>query len=140
MQQKTVILGVLGVDAHVVGNKIMEYALQKEGFKVVNLGVFVTQEEFIKAAIETNADAILVGTLCGHGELDCMGFRDSCIEAGKGDIHLVVGGNLVVGKQDWEEVEQKFKQMDFNRVYPPGISPKVVAEDLKTDLGIKDHE
>jgi methylaspartate mutase sigma subunit len=140
MEQKTVILGVLGVDAHVVGNKIMEYALQKEGFKVVNLGVFVTQEEFIKAAIETNADAILVGTLCGHGELDCMGFRDSCIEAGKGDIHLVVGGNLVVGKQDWEEVEQKFKQMAFNRVYPPGISPKVVAEDLKLDLGIKDHE
>ena len=140
MEQKTVILGVLGVDAHVVGNKIMEYALQKEGFKVVNLGVFVTQEEFIKAAIETNAEAILVGTLCGHGELDCMGFRDSCIEAGKGDIHLVVGGNLVVGKQDWEEVEQKFKQMDFNRVYPPGISPKVVADDLKMDLGIKDHE
>jgi arylsulfatase A len=29
MEQKTVILGVLGVDAHVVGNKIMEYALQK---------------------------------------------------------------------------------------------------------------
>ena len=94
MEQKTVILGVLGVDAHVVGNKIMEYALRKEGFKVVNLGVFVTQEEFIKAAIETNADAILVGTLCGHGELDCRGFRESCVEAGKGDIHLVVGGNV----------------------------------------------
>jgi methylaspartate mutase sigma subunit len=140
MEQKTVILGVLGVDAHVVGNKIMEYALQKEGFKVVNLGVFVTQEEFIKAAIETNADAILVGTLCGHGELDCRGFRESCIEAGKGDIHLVVGGNLVVGKQDWEEVEQKFKQMAFNRVYPPGISPKVVADDLKIDLGIRGNE
>jgi methylaspartate mutase sigma subunit len=45
-----------------------------------------------------------------------------------------------VGKQDWGEVEQKFKEMDFNRVYPPGVSPKVVAEDLKTDLGIKDHE
>jgi methylaspartate mutase sigma subunit len=140
MEEKIVILGVVGVDAHVVGNKIMEYALREEGFKVVNIGVFVTQKEFIKAAIETNADAILVGTLCGHGELDCSGFRESCIEAGKGDIHLVVGGNLVVGKQDWGEVEQRFKQMGFNRVYPPGISPKVVAEDLKSDLGIGDHE
>jgi methylaspartate mutase sigma subunit len=118
----------------------MEYALHKEGFKVVNLGVFVTQEEFIKAAVETNADAILVGTLCGHGELDCRGFRENCIEAGKGDIHLVVGGNLVVGRQDWGEEEQRFKEMAFNRVYPPGISPKVVAEDLRTDLGIEDHE
>lgn len=137
MKAKTVILGVLGVDAHVVGNKLMEYALRKEGFKVVNLGPFASQEDFLKAAIETAADAILVGSMCGHGELDCRGFRENCIEAGKGDIHLVVGGNLVVGKQDWEEVEQRFKQMGFNRAYPPGISPKVVIEDLKDDLGVK---
>ena len=140
MKQKTIILGVLGVDAHVVGNKILEYALRKEGFKVANLGTFVTQEDFIKAAVETNADAILVGSLCGHGELDCRGFRENCIEAGKGDIHLVVGGNLVVGKQSWEGVEQRFKVMGFNRVYPPGISPKAVIEDLKQDLGTQDHE
>ena len=137
MEQKTVILAVLGVDAHVVGNKIMEYALRNEGFRVVNLGVFVTQEEIIKAALETDADAILVGSLCGHAELDCRGFRENCIEAGKGDIHLVIGGNLVVGKQDWKGVEEKFRQMGFNRAYPPGISPKIVTEDLKKDLGVE---
>jgi methylaspartate mutase sigma subunit len=114
--------------------------LRKEGFKVVNLGTFVTQEDFIKAAVETNADAILVGSLCGHGELDCRGFRENCIEAGKPDIHLVVGGNLVVGKQGWEGVRKRFKEMGFNRAYPPGISPKVVMEDLKEDLGIEEHE
>lgn len=139
MKGKTVILGVLGVDAHVVGNKIMEYALRNEGFKVVNLGTFNTQEDFIKAAVETNADAILVGSLCGHGELDCRGFRENCIEAGKRNIHLVVGGNLVVGKHHWAEVEQRFKQMGFDRAYPPGISPKVVMEDLKKDLSEKDR-
>ena len=48
MEKKAVILGVLGVDAHVVGNKLMEYALGKEGFKVVNLGTFVSQEDFIR--------------------------------------------------------------------------------------------
>jgi len=139
MKGKTVILGVLGVDAHVVGNKIMEYALQNEGFNVVNLGTFNTQEDFIKAAVETNADAILVGSLCGHGELDCRGFRENCIEAGKGNIHLVVGGNLVVGKHHWEEVEQRFKQMGFDRAYPPGISPKGVMKDPQNDLSKKDH-
>ncbi len=140
MEQKTVVLGVLGVDAHVVGNKIMEYSLRQEGFNVVNLGIFVTQEEFIKAAIETNADAILVGSLCGHGELDCKGFREKCVEAGKGDIHLVAGGRLVVGRQDWKGVEERFLKMGFNRVYPPDTSPKVVMEDLNKDLGIKDNE
>ena len=139
MKVKTVILGVLGVDAHVVGNKIMEYALRNEGFKVVNLGTFNTQDDFIKAAVETNADAILVGSLCGHGELDCRGFRENCIEAGKGNIHLVVGGNLVVGKHHWEEVEQRFKQMGFDRAYPPGISPKAVMDDLKKDLEGKER-
>ena len=140
MEQKTIVLGVLGVDAHVVGNKIMEYSLRQEGFNVVNLGIFVTQEEFIKAAIETNADAILVGSLCGHGELDCRGFREKCIEAGKGAIHLVAGGRLVVGRQDWVGVEERFLKMGFNRVYPPDTSPKVVMEDLKKDLGMKDDE
>lgn len=136
--QKTLIMGVIGVDAHVVGNKLMENVLRQAGFKVVNLGTFVTQQDFIKAAIETNADAILVGSLCGHGELECQGFRDACIEAGRGDIHLLVGGNLVVGKHDFEVVDKRFQKMGFDKVYPPGVSPYVVIEDLKKDLGIPD--
>lgn len=134
--QQTVILGVIGVDAHVVGNKIIAQALRDAGFNVVNIGTFVSQEDFIKASIETNAAAIMIGSLCGHGELDCQGFREKCIEAGKGNIHLVVGGNLVVGKQEWESVHARFLKMGFNRVYPPGVAIKTVISDLKTDLGI----
>jgi methylaspartate mutase sigma subunit len=136
-ESQTVILGVLGVDAHVVGNKIMAHALEAAGFKVVNIGTFSSQQDFIRAAIETSAGAILVGSLCGHGEMECRGFRENCVEAGIGGIHLVVGGNLVVGRQKWEEVEERFLQMGFNRAYPPGVSPKQVADDLKKDLGEK---
>ncbi|MHB8068876.1 MAG: methylaspartate mutase subunit S [Desulfobaccales bacterium] len=136
--QRTVILGVIGVDAHVVGNKIIAQALKDAGFKVVNLGTFVPAEEFIKVAIETNADAIMIGSLCGHGELDCQGFREKCIEAGKGNIHLVVGGNLVVGKQDWPGVQEKFLAMGFNRAHPPGVAVKTIIADLKKDLGLAD--
>jgi methylaspartate mutase sigma subunit len=137
-RKKTVVLGVLGVDAHVVGNKIMAYALEGAGFKVVNIGTFSSQEDFIRAAIESAANAILVGSLCGHGEMECRNFRENCIEAGIGNIHLVVGGNLVIGRQQWEEVEKSFLEMGFNRVYPPGVSPKKVIEDLQKDL--KFHE
>lgn len=137
--QKTVVLGVIGVDAHVVGNKIIAQALKDAGFNVVNLGTFVLPEDFIKAAIETNAEAIMIGSLCGHGELDCQGFREKCIEAGKGNIHLVVGGNLVVGKHDWESVHQRFLNMGFNRVHPPGVAIKTIIADLKNDLGILDE-
>ena len=140
-QRKAVVLGVLGVDAHVVGNKIMAHALENEGFKVVNIGTFSSQQEFIEAAIESAAEAILVGSLCGHGELECQGFRENCIEAGIGGIHLIVGGNLVVGKQNWPEVEKRFLEMGFNRAYPPGVSPKKVIADLKRDLkDVMDNE
>jgi methylaspartate mutase sigma subunit len=137
-KQKTLIIGVIGVDAHVVGNKIMENVLCQAGFKVVNLGTFVTQQDFIKAAIETGADAILVGSMCGHGELECQGFREACIEAGRGNIHLVLGGNLVVGKQDFSGVSERFHEMGFDKVYPPGVSPYKVTEDLKKDLGVSE--
>jgi methylaspartate mutase sigma subunit len=137
-EKRTVVLGVIGADVHAVGNKILEYAFTEAGFKVVNIGVLSTQKDFIEAAIETDAATILVSSLYGHGELDCQGFRDRCIEAGLDNILLYVGGNLVIGKQDWEEVKERFLKMGFDRVYPPGTLPDDPIRDLKNDLGIID--
>ena len=134
----TLILGVIGSDVHAVGNKILEYALSRAGFHVVNLGVMVSQEEFIGAAIECAADLILVSSLYGHAELDCRGMREKCNEAGLKDILLYIGGNLIVGKGDFEEVEEHFKKMGFDRVYPPGTLPDVAINDIKEDIiGLK---
>jgi len=130
----TIVLGVIGADVHAVGNKILHYAYTQAGFLVVNLGVMVSQEEFVQAAIESGAKAIVVSSLYGHGEIDCRGLRDKCIEAGLEDIKLYAGGNLVVGKTDFEEVEAKFLAMGFNRVYPPGTDPKTSIEDINKDL------
>ena len=102
MNEKTIVTGVIGADVHAVGNKILAFALEQAGFKVVNLGVMVAQEEYIEAALETNADAILVSSLYGHGEIDCQGLREKCDEAGLKEIPLLAGGNLVVGKQNFE--------------------------------------
>lgn len=134
MEKDTIILGVIGADCHSVGNKILELFFTAEGFKVVNLGVMVSQQEFINAAIETNARAILVSSLYGHGEIDCQGFRDLCLEKGLDRILLYVGGNLVVGKTPFEIVEEKFKKMGFDRVFPPDVDLKKAAELLKQDI------
>jgi methylaspartate mutase sigma subunit len=132
---KTLVLGVIGADVHAVGNKILEFAMAHAGYHVVNLGVMVSQEEFVHAAIETAADAILVSSLYGHGEMDCRGLRGKCDEAGLGGIPLYVGGNLVVGKADFGEVERLYKDMGFTRVYPPGTLPETAIADLREDLG-----
>lgn len=137
MEKKTVVLGVIGSDCHAVGNKILDYSLSAAGFNVVNIGVLSPQEDFINAAIETNADAIMVSSLYGHGEIDCRGMRENCIEAGLKDIKLFVGGNIVVGKQDWNEVKQKFMDMGFDSVYPPGTSTETAVKDLKAALQVE---
>jgi methylaspartate mutase sigma subunit len=66
--------------------------------------------------------------------MECRNFRQNCVEAGIGGIHLVAGGNLVIGRLPWPEVEKAFLEMGFNRVYPPGVSPRQVGEDLERDL------
>ena len=132
---KKLILGVIGADVHAVGNKILAHAFTLAGFDVTNLGVMVSQEEYIEAAQEVGADAIIVSSLYGHGELDCRGLREKCDEAGLDGIILYVGGNIVVGKQDFSEVEKRFHDMGYNRVFPPGTTPEAAIEALKEDLG-----
>lgn len=137
MAKGVLVIGVIGEDVHNIGISILEHALRKAGFKVVSLGIHTSQEEFINAAIETKADAILVSSLSGHAAIMCSGLRDKCIEAGLKHIILYLGGKLIIGETPWQETEQMFKEMGFDRVYPPGVMPGPVIADLETDLGIK---
>ena len=139
--RRTLVTGVIGSDTHIVGNRILSMALEKAGYKVVALGALTPATDFIKAAVETDADAILVSSLYGQGELDCRSFRDMCVEAGLEDILLYVGGNLVVGKQAWTEVEQRFLEMGFDRAAPPGARAETVLDWLAHDFAARDaHE
>lgn len=140
MDKKKLVIGVIGADVHAVGISILQHAFEEAGFEVVNLGVMVSQEEYIAAAIETNADAILVSSLYGHGELDCHGLRDKCDESGLKDILLYVGGNIVVGKQPFDEVEKRFKAMGFDRVFGPGTAPETTVAALYEDLKVEKPE
>ena len=127
--KKKLVIGVIGADVHAVGIQILD--------DVTNLGVMVSQEEYIAAAVETDADAIMVSSLYGHGELDCRGLREKCNEAGLNHILLYVGGNIVVGKQPFDEVEARFKKMGFDRVFGPGTAPEETIKALKEDLGLQ---
>ncbi len=133
----TVVIGTVGEDIHNLGISILEHALRSAGFKVVYLGVRCAQEEYIKASIETNADVIMVSTLSGHAEISAGGLREKCIEAGLKDILLYIGGKLIIGEPPWQETEKLFKDLGFNRAYPPRQLPGPVIDDLKADLGIK---
>ena len=132
---KNIVIGVIGSDVHTIGKQLLAYALRKGGYNVTDIGVSVSQEELINAAIETDSKLIMVVSLYGHAELDCRGFRDKCVESGIGDINLYVGGNLVVGQQAFSEIKAKFEAMGFNRVAEPGQPIDITLAWLKEDLG-----
>lgn len=136
-EQRKVVTGVIGSDTHIVGNRILSMALEQAGYKVVSLGALTPAQDFVKAAVETAADAILISSLYGQGELDCRGFRELCMEAGIGDILIYVGGNLVVGKQSWPDVEQRFLEMGFDRAFPPGTRTDDVLTMLARDFAAR---
>ncbi len=131
---RTLVTGVIGSDTHIVGNRILSMALEKAGYKVVTLGALTPAADFVKAAVETAADGIMISSLYGQGELDCRGFRELCIEAGLADILIYVGGNLVVGKQPWGEVEHRFLDMGFDRAFPPGTRTDEIITALDRDF------
>jgi len=134
MDAPRIVLGVIGADCHSVGNKILDAYFTEAGFHVVNLGVMVNQDEFLDAAIESDAGAILVSSLYGHGLIDCEGLRQKAVERGLDRVLLYVGGNLVVGKTPFEEIEGKFKAMGFDRVFGPQVDLADVVTLLRQDL------
>ena len=57
--------------------------------------------------------------------------REKCDEAGLKGIPLLVGGNIVIGKQKFEEVEQRFLAMGYDRAFAPGTAPETTIQALR---------
>ena len=139
MTGRKVVIGTIGSDSHMIGAWVLTNALKEAGFGVTFLGAVVPQEEFVNAAVETAADAILVSSMYGMGILDCEGLRERCIEAGLSDIVLYAGGTVAAPlelEENWPEVEKRFRQIGFNRVFPNTVTTDEVIRVLKGDLGI----
>lgn len=140
MVNMAVVIGTIGMDAHMIGGWVLQKAFMAAGFKVAFLGAVVPQEEFINAAIEIDADAILVSSMYGMGLLDCEGMRDKCVEAGLKDIILYAGGTVAAPRElekNWPEIERRFHNIGFNRVFPNTTTAEQAVEALKTDLGLQ---
>jgi len=135
----TVILGVIGSDAHVVGITILEQALSAAGFEVLDLGVKTPQEKFVEAAEDHDAEAVLVSSLYGHAERDCDGLHERLAEADCDPV-TYVGGNLVVGQDDFERTRRTFEAMGFDRVFDSETDPTEAIAALRRDLGVTSTE
>lgn len=132
--EKRVVIGVVGHDIHAVANRVLAVVLEDAGFSVHNLRTNNSIEDFVDAALEVEADAILISSLNGEGYNWCSGFRAQLEEAGFGDILLYIGGNLVVGEADESAVISRFKSWGFDRVFYGPTDLNEVINLLKDDL------
>ena len=112
-----VVTGVVGNDIHVVANRLIDLSLQARGYKVFNLGVNTHLEEFFDAAVETGADVLVISSL--NGEAEGWGREVKLLKASYktlDDLIMMIGGNLVVGSGNTEEIVARYKTYGFDLV------------------------
>jgi methylaspartate mutase sigma subunit len=112
-----VVIGVVGNDIHVVANRLIDLSLRARGFEVFNLGVNTYLEEFFDAAVETGADVLLISSL--NGEAEGWSREVKVLKAKYKHLHdliLMIGGNLVVGSANADDLVPRFKSYGFDLV------------------------
>lgn len=98
-----IVAATVGEDEHSVGLKetldIKHGGIEGFGIKYAYLGTSCPVEKLVDAAIETNADAILISTIITHDDVHIKNMKkvhDLCVEKGIRDrVMLVCGGTQV---------------------------------------------
>ena len=112
-----VVTGVVGNDIHVVANRLIELSLLARGYEVFNLGVNTYLEEFFDAVVETGADVLLISSL--NGEAEGWGREVKLLKAKYKQLDnliMMIGGNLVVGTGNAEDIIPRYKNYGFDIV------------------------
>jgi len=112
-----VITGVVGNDIHVVANRLIDLSLQARGYTVFNLGVNTHLEEFFDAAVETGAEVLMISSL--NGEAEGWGREVKLLKAkydNLDDLIMMIGGNLVVGSGNSDDIVARYKKYGFDLV------------------------
>ncbi len=112
-----VVTGVVGNDIHVVANRLIDLSLRARGYEVFNLGVNTHLEEFFDALVETGAEVLMISSL--NGEAEGWGREEKLLKSrykGLDDVIMMIGGNLVVGRGDSEDIVARYKKYGFDIV------------------------
>lgn len=90
--QPIVILGNAFEDYHDLGRRLVAMRMRGAGFTVIDLGLSVSNEAFISAARQHNADVIGVSALLLHTAIWIPKLKQDLHRAGMGHIKVIAGG------------------------------------------------
>ena len=88
-----IVIGTVKVDLHDIGKNLVASMFEGCGFEVINLGVDVSSDKFISAALENKADIICMSALLTT-TMNYMKEVVAAVEASelKGKVKIMVGG------------------------------------------------
>lgn len=89
----TAVIGTVRGDLHDIGKNLVKMMLEGKGINVVDLGVDVSAEKFVEAAIENNADIICCSALLTTTMNEMKDVVTLAVEKGiRDNVKIMVGG------------------------------------------------
>ena len=87
----TVIIGTVKGDLHDIGKNLVALMMEGAGMDVVDLGVDIDAEKFVKAAVENNADVVALSALLTT-TMPTMETIVAAIKEAGIDVKTIIGG------------------------------------------------
>lgn len=89
----TAVIGTVKGDLHDIGKNLVKMMLEGKGINVVDLGVDVSAEQFVTAAVENNAQIICCSALLTTTMIEMEEVVNKAIETGIRDkVYIMIGG------------------------------------------------
>ncbi len=89
----TVVLGTVKGDFHDIGKELVKIMLEGKGLRVIDLGMDVPAETFVRAAKENTAQVICCSSLLSSGVSEVKKTVALCKKAGiRDNVKIMIGG------------------------------------------------
>lgn len=127
-----VVIGTSHADMHTLGKRIVSGCLRSLMIEVIDLGVNVSAERFVNAALEHNASVIAISSMMVHtarSEYGCLAVRQLLKEQQLEDrIKIIVGG----APYTWDT--ELYKTVQADAWASDGISAGKVIKELIMEM------
>ncbi|HVE85689.1 MAG TPA: cobalamin-dependent protein [Myxococcales bacterium] len=120
-----VVLGMLGMDQHEVGARVVAGLLRDGGMEVVYLGKFNTPQRFATVADEEDADVIGI-SVHSWEYLELVPELMKLLAERQSRVPVVVGGSVIT-----PEDEQTLKGLGVAAVFAAGATPEAIVEKVR---------
>ncbi|MFZ7119597.1 MAG: cobalamin B12-binding domain-containing protein [Eubacteriaceae bacterium] len=93
--KETIVIGTVAGDIHNIGKNIVISLLKSYGFNVIDLGIDVPAEKFVKSVKETGTKILGLSALLNNTYPEMKNVIDTLSEAGLRDqVKIIIGGTI----------------------------------------------